>query len=916
MQSEEKRLQEVRYECTSNFAEILQHCGISLLVSTYQAGKVMVLGSHAGQLKISYLHFDRAMGLAADRGKVAIGTRRQIHFLQPSHEIAPQVEPAGTHDACLAIRSSFYTGNIHGHDLAWGREGLWVVNTLFSCLCTLDDSYNFVPRWRPPFVSQLIDQDRCHLNGLALQNGEPNYVTVLAQSDEPAGWRPTKATSGCVLDIASGQAVTTGLSMPHSPRVFQDRLFVLNSGRGELGLVDLPTGKVQPIDNVPGYTRGLSFAGQFAFVGLSKIRETNIFGGLPISEKAAELKCGVAIIDLVSGRTVSAFQFHSGVEEIFAVEALPGCLNPAVFGMGSEADDDHPEVWIVPSPGSVPPRPVTQSVYHRPVQHELTKTPGALLAPHDDARGVRPVASALDSLTVPALVDAGNRCQEQADVPGAIACYRKALQKDPRCVPARQNLGYVLLNQGETDEAVEQYQELLSIAPTPMNRLLDALALPVVYHSNDHLEQWRQRLESRLTAMVEDKITIDTSSSLVPTLFHLAYHGKNDASVMRMVGQIYRVSEQEVMNSTSSLGTKSGTRRSQRVRVGFLSAYFRDHTIGKLNLGRIRGLDRQRFEVVVLYASSQNDIVVEQFRQYADQWVAVPRDPAAARRLIRESNLDVLIFADVGMDALTTTLAYSRMAPVQCVTWGHPDTTGSPNIDYFLSSELLEIDNAEHHYTEKLVRLPLLATYYYRPVLSDPARSRSEFGLAGQDAIYLCPQTSFKYHPSFDEVIAGVLKADPHGRFVVLEGRSPTWTQALKERWRRSLGSTADRIHWLPVVPHADFLSLLSCADVILDPLHFGGGNTTYEALAMGTPVVTLPGKFLRNRISSALYKKMGVSDCTVQTVSEYIEVCTNLTADKNFANAVRSKIDLASACLFEDPAEIKCLEDFLLTVA
>jgi uncharacterized protein (TIGR03032 family) len=338
---------EVRYEATANFASILDFLGASLLVSTYQAGKVLCLGTHQGELKLSFLNFDRAMGLAVSPSRIAVGTRRQVHFLHASHEIAPRIGPVASHDGCWAMRTSFFTGNIHGHDMAFGDEGLWVVNTLFSSLCTLADGYNFVPRWRPSFVSELIDQDRCHLNGLAMQSGKPKYVSVLAESNEPAGWRPTKATSGAIIDIDSGDVVTRGLAMPHSPRLHAGKLWVLDSGNGSLVTVDTESGKRDVVDTMPGYTRGLGLAGQFAFVGLSKIRETSIFGDLPIAKDHDSLRCGVGVVDLNSGRTVATFQFHSGVEEIFAVEVLPGNRNPAIFGLPDDTSED-PEVWIVP----------------------------------------------------------------------------------------------------------------------------------------------------------------------------------------------------------------------------------------------------------------------------------------------------------------------------------------------------------------------------------------------------------------------------------------------------------------------------------------------------------------------------------------------------------------------------------------
>ena len=214
------------------------------------------------------------MGIAVGSSCIVVGSRRQFHFLVPAHETQAD---HNLHDGCFVPRSSFYTGNIHGHDLAWGNEGLWIVNTLFSCLSTLHEDYSFVPRWRPPFISQLIDQDRCHLNGLAMHNGQPRFVTAMSQTDTTAGWRPEKATGGIILDVSSGEVVCQSLCMPHSPRMHDGRLWFLDSGRGTLNYVDAITGRCDVVEQMAGYTRGLAFSGQFAFVGLSKIRETAVF---------------------------------------------------------------------------------------------------------------------------------------------------------------------------------------------------------------------------------------------------------------------------------------------------------------------------------------------------------------------------------------------------------------------------------------------------------------------------------------------------------------------------------------------------------------------------------------------------------------------------------------------------------------
>lgn len=339
---------EVRYEYTGNFAVILQDLGVSLLVTTYQAGKLLLLGSTPAGLAISFVEFDQVMGVAVQPTRIAVGTRHAIWFLRSAPDIAPRLEPVGRHDACFLTRQAHITGAIHGHDLAWAGDELWVVNTLFSCLATLHEGYSFVPRWRPPFISSLAAEDRCHLNGLALEAGQPRYVTALAECDTPAGWRPTKATSGCVIDVPSNQVVARGLAMPHSPRLHDRHLWVLDSGQGRLCQVDPKTGHITPVAALLGYTRGLTFAGPYAFVGLSQIRETSVFGGLPIAAQREQLKCGVGVVDLRRGEMVALFEFHSGVTEIFAVEVLAGVRCPAVFGPFPTVDDTR-TIWYVPT---------------------------------------------------------------------------------------------------------------------------------------------------------------------------------------------------------------------------------------------------------------------------------------------------------------------------------------------------------------------------------------------------------------------------------------------------------------------------------------------------------------------------------------------------------------------------------------
>ncbi|HMF15329.1 MAG TPA: TIGR03032 family protein [Gemmataceae bacterium] len=327
----------IRHEYTPTLPALLNQLGVSLLVSTYQAGKVVAIGVAEGELTLSYHQFERAMGLAVAPDRIAVVSRVQVWFLNSAPALARRVEPVGRHDACFVTRSSHFTGEIQAHELAWSGNELWVVNAAFGCLCTLDDRHSFVPRWRPPFLTALASEDRCHLNGLAMAPDErgvrkPRYVTALGQTDTPQGWRASKVTGGCLIDVASGQTVARGFAMPHSPRVHHNRVWMLHSGVGQLVQVDPSGGRVETVAELPGFTRGLALYDRFAFVGLSKIRKTSTFGGVPIAERRAELKCGVGVVDLGTGRLVARLEFLTGVEEIFDVQVVPGARYPAVWG--------------------------------------------------------------------------------------------------------------------------------------------------------------------------------------------------------------------------------------------------------------------------------------------------------------------------------------------------------------------------------------------------------------------------------------------------------------------------------------------------------------------------------------------------------------------------------------------------------
>lgn len=316
---------------TTNFPAILQQLGISLVISTYQAGKLIVARADGNTLNTHFRVFQKPMGLAVDYGRMAIGCAYQIWELRNMPAVARKLEPIDKHDGCYLPRRSHITGDIDIHEMAWSGKELWFVNTRFSCLCTLDDEHSFIPRWRPKFISALIPEDRCHLNGLAMVNDRPKYVTALGKTDTLNGWRENKARGGVLLDVDTGEFIATGLSMPHSPRWYRDRLWVLESGNGSLARVDRATGKLETIARLPGFTRGFDFWGDLAFIGLSQVRETAVFSGIPLAERLTERTCGVWVLHIETGQTIAFLRFEDAVQEIFAVQVLPGLRFPEII---------------------------------------------------------------------------------------------------------------------------------------------------------------------------------------------------------------------------------------------------------------------------------------------------------------------------------------------------------------------------------------------------------------------------------------------------------------------------------------------------------------------------------------------------------------------------------------------------------
>lgn len=313
---------------------------ISLSFSTYQAGKLFFVGlSDHQDLSVFERTFPRCMGIGLDPQTQALWVANLYQIWRFENALKPGQSHQG-YDRMYVPQVGFTTGDVDAHDIAVDQQGPVFVNTLFSCLARPSERYSFEPCWHPPFISKLAAEDRCHLNGLAIKEHQPAYVTCVSQTDVNEGWREHRQAGGIVIDVQTNEIVADGLSMPHSPRWYQGRLWVLNSGQGEFGYVDLKTGQFEPLAFCPGYLRGMSFHGDFALVGLSKPRLNQSFEGLALQQKLesknVKPRCGLQVINIKTGDIVHELRIEGVVEELYDVCVLAGVKRPMAIGFVKE----------------------------------------------------------------------------------------------------------------------------------------------------------------------------------------------------------------------------------------------------------------------------------------------------------------------------------------------------------------------------------------------------------------------------------------------------------------------------------------------------------------------------------------------------------------------------------------------------
>jgi predicted O-linked N-acetylglucosamine transferase (SPINDLY family) len=499
--------------------------------------------------------------------------------------------------------------------------------------------------------------------------------------------------------------------------------------------------------------------------------------------------------------------------------------------------------------------------------------------------------------------------------------YFNTLKQGIQLYPTEGRLHFSLVidlqRNGRIQEAISIAENAAKCLPDDYTfQILKYLTYPSIYENQEQITFYRQRFTLGLQDLIQHtslKTTQEQHSALAGigslTNFYLSYQAQNDIDLQRQYGNLVHdimaanYPQWVVPLSMPQLKTN------QKIRIGYVSYYLHSYSGTLWLTGWLRHSNHENFEIYCYYIGNELDPVTQQFQKYSDVFHHIPDNLSAACEQIIADKLHILVFPEIGMNPQTMQMAGLRLAPVQCTAWGHPVTTGLPTIDYFLSSELMEPENAQEHYSEKLIRLPNIGVSYPKPYIPPVIKTRSDFGLEDDAVIYLCCQAPFKYLPQYDFIFAEIARHLPQAKFVFLRG---TLLQLRLQRAFAAIGlNSEDYCVFLTIPERLDYLMINLLSDVYLDTFTWSGGNTTLEAIACNLPIVTCPGEFMRGRHSDSFLKMLGVTDTIAENEAEYIDIAVKLGLDPAWRRSIAERVSQNHNRLFDDKACVAGLEAF-----
>ena len=490
----------------------------------------------------------------------------------------------------------------------------------------------------------------------------------------------------------------------------------------------------------------------------------------------------------------------------------------------------------------------------------------------------------------------GAVCHEGGELAAAVDYYRQAIALRPDYVEAHNNLGGVLQRLDRTDEAVSSYENALRYDGSHPSWQLRIVSLcQSVPASIAEFERYRSDLLDQLNRFAAEGFRA-TPEELVQTgaypPYALMYHGRDDRPLRDAYARVYKPCFPEPEDPLRATGQR---------RIGFVVTKTHETIFARSMAGVLRHIDAKMFELVVICIAGREQLLNEQLACPGVKILPVPESITGAAQALRQVRFDILYYWEIASDPLNYFLPFYRLAPVQCTSWGIQVTSGIPTVDYYLSSSLVEPPDGAEHYTERMLCSDTLLTYQYRSRLPEVPKCRADFGLGDDFNIYLFPQQIGKFHPDFDEAVAGILRRDTLGRLVILQDRWPHSSARLRARLMRSAPDVNERIAFLPRLNHEDYLSLVAVSDVLLDPPYYGGVNSSYDGFSMNTPIITCESDHHVGRYTAGCYRKMGLADCIPGNMQDYVDMAVEIGSQAHIREAMSARIRAAAPVLFED---------------